>query len=274
MNYVKAISDALELAGYAASGIKYLVDHSGDITKKLTELAKMLNSAKKLMDTAADVVPIDNLLDKAEEEGVGTWGGVDTANTTEPAARPEVAVHVPKPKTPAFLKAAADRVAEFADEQKAGFERRKLEAEMLKAVHDSKQKVLEGATMRLPMTKLVEQLASDDEAIRIANLGVLDASGCFAIARYGKLDFGKDLTDYTGIYVGKDACVGEGIARTILPTGNSDVYADLKYKQNVWVYVFSCVPDKLDEKYEALVQLLEARESYNRTEADAAKTVA
>ncbi|MDO5709595.1 MAG: hypothetical protein Q4G41_05705, partial [Coriobacteriales bacterium] len=71
-----------------------------------------------------------------------------------------------------------------------------------------------------------------------------------------------------------DACVGEGIARTILPTGNSDVYADLKYKQNVWVYVFSCVPDKLDEKYEALVQLLEARESYNRTEADAAKTVA
>lgn len=274
MNYVKAISDALELAGYAASGIKYLVDHSGDITKKLTELAKMLNSAKKLMDTAADVVPIDNLLDKAEEEGVSTWDGVDTANTTEPAARPEVAGHVPKPKTPAFLKAAADRVAEFADEQKAGFERRKLEAEMLKAVHDSKQKVLEGATMRLPMTKLVEQLASDDEAIRIANLGVLDASGCFAIARYGKLDFGKDLTDYTGIYVGKDACVGEGIACTILPTGNSDVYADLKYKQNVWVYVFSCVPDKLDEKYEALVQLLEARESYNRTEADAAKTVA
>ena len=114
--------------------------------------------------------------------------------------------------------------------------------------------------------QLAEQLASDKESGPIVGLGVLDLPGCFAMARYGKIELIKDPTSYTGIYVGKDACVGEGIARTIAPTGNADVYADIKYKQNVWVYVFTCPTDKLDEKYDALVQLFAAGESYNRVE--------
>jgi len=108
------------------------------------------------------------------------------------------------------------------------------------------------------------QLNSEDDAVRLANLGVLDSSGCFVIATYGKFDRGGDPTDYRGIFVGKAECVGDGIAQTIAPSGNADVYADIKYKQNVWVYVFTSVPEKLDEKYEALVELLEARDSYNR----------
>lgn len=66
------------------------------------------------------------------------------------------------------------------------------------------------------------------------------------------------------------ASVGEGIARTVAPTGNADVYADIKYRQNLMVYVFTCPAEKLDEKHEALVQLFAAGESYNRVETDGA----
>ena len=118
----------------------------------------------------------------------------------------------------------------------------------------------------LSMKQLTEQLDAPGEGDGIANLGVLDLPGCFAIARYGKLELAKDPTSFTGIYVGKAACVGEGIARTIAPTGNADVYADIQYKQNVVVDVFTWPADKIDEKHEALVQLFAAGESYNRVE--------
>ena len=128
---------------------------------------------------------------------------------------------------PGFIKRAKERVVDFPDEKKSGMERRKLEQEMLKAVHDSRKKVLEGATIVLSMKQLAEQLDAPGGGDGIANLGVLDLPGCFAIARYGKLELAKDPTSFTGIYVGKAACVGEGIARTIAPTGNADVYADI-----------------------------------------------
>lgn len=259
MDYLKAIAAAFEAAGLAADGIKYLVNHSEDITKSLKSLSKMLDAAKGLMDKAGDVVPIDELITKAEADDLEAWEDVEPVYVVPPTNKPQL-------KTPEFLKKARDRVAVFADEQKTSFERRKLEQEMWKAVHDSRRKVLEGATIKLSMKELVEKLDSEKKDNVMASLGVLDLPGCFAIARYGKIELGKDPTSYNGIYVGKDVCVGEGIARTIAPTGNADVYADIKYKQNVWVYVFTCPAAKIDEKYDALVQLFAAGESYNRVE--------
>ena len=259
MDYLKAIATAVEAAGLAADGIKYLVTHSDDITKSLSSLAKMLDAAKGLMDKAGDVVPIDELINKAEvDAGEGADGAAPAAGG-QPGNKLQL-------KAPAFLVKARDAVTDFADDQKTNFEYRKLERQMLKAVHDLRRKVLEGATMKLSVKQLAEELASSAEDNVMAGLGVLDLPGCFAIARYAKFELGKDPTGYTGIYVGKDKCVGEGIARTIEPTGNADVYADLKYKQNVWVYVFTCPAAKIDEKYDALVQLFAAGDSYNRVE--------
>ncbi len=257
MGYLEAIATAVEAAGLAASGIKYLVDNSEDIAKSLKSLAKMLDAAKGLMDKAVDIVPIDELLHQAEAGGEA----LPEAEGVEP-----VAGNKPQAKVPAFLVKARERVVDFADVQKAGFERKRLEQEMLKAVHDSRKKVLENATISLSMKQLAEQLAAASERDVISSLGVLDLPGCFAIARYGKIELMKDPVAFTGIYVGIDACVGEGIARTIAPTGNADVYADIKYKQNVMVYVFTCPVERLEEKYEALVRLFAAGESYNRVE--------
>ncbi|MBQ6523431.1 MAG: hypothetical protein IJI12_02085 [Atopobiaceae bacterium] len=259
MNYLQAIPAVIQAAGLVADGIKFLVANSEDIAKSMQSLATMLDAAKGLMSKAADVVPIDELLHQAEEADDADQPGENVQPQAADAPKPKV-------KVPGFLVQAKDKAVGFADEQKAGFERKKLEQEMAKAVHASRRKVLGSATITFSMKQLAEQLASSGEGDAIAGLGVLDLPGCFAIARYGKVELGKDPAAFTGIYIGKDSCVGEGIARTIAPTGNADVYADIKYKQNVMVYVFTWPADKLDEKYDALVQLFAAGESYNRVE--------
>lgn len=257
MNYAKAITAAVELAARAAEGVKYMVDHPDDVKKALDKLTVILVAAKKLVDTAGDLVPIDALIHRAQAEGVA--GDEALGGEGELAIPPKPAIAVPP-----VLKAAVDKAVGFRDEKMADLERARLEQEMVKAVRNARRQVLENASMRIPLSKLAEKLSSEDEATVIANMGILDASGCFAIARYGKLGSGKDYAGYSGIYVGKGLCVGDAIAEAIAPTGNADVYADIKYKQNLVVFVFSCMQDKLDEKYDALVELLGAGESYNR----------
>ena len=259
MDYMKAIAIAVKAANYAANGIKFIVEHPDNVKKSLDKLTLVLGAAKALMDTAADIVPIDNLINQAKADGNDQPGPSEPKNEAPDDKRQPL-------RTPAFLVKAKDAVVNLADDQRSNLERRKLEQEMLKAVHDSRRKVLESATITFSMRQLADQLGAKNEGGAIAGLGVLDLPGCFAIARYGKVDLRKDPTAFTGIYVGKDACVGDGIARTIAPTGNADVYADIKYKQNVMVYVFTCSAEALDEKHEALVQLFAAGESYNRVE--------
>ena len=259
MDYTKAIAIAVKAANYAANGIKFIVEHPKDVKDSLLMLTQVLDAAKKLMDTAVDVVPIDNLINQATADESAQAEPTESQNDAPDDKKQPL-------RPPAFLVKAKDSVVNLADEQRLNLERRKLEQEMLKAVHDSRRKVLESATITFSMRQLADQLGAKNEGGAIAGLGVLDLPGCFAIARYGKVDLRKDPTAFTGIYVGKDACVGDGIARTIAPTGNADVYADIKYKQNVMVYVFTCSAEALDEKHEALVQLFAAGESYNRVE--------
>ena len=254
MAYVQAITKAVALAGTVGEGVKYLIDHADDIRRGMDKARGMLQSAKKLVETAETVVDIDSIREAvAREDADGGAPASEADLAPAPRRRPN-----PLKK----VREAADAVASFRDERVSDVNRWKLERAALKAVHDAKRTVLEHANIRVPLTKLVEQLNSEDDAVRIANMGILDAPGCFAIATYGKLDRVTDPTDYRGVFVGRATCVGDGIAAAIVPTGNADVYADIKYRQNVWVYVFSCVEEMLAEKHEALASLLEANESY------------
>lgn len=251
MTYVQAITKAVALAGTFGEGVKYLLDHADDIRRGMDKAREMLQSAKKLVDAANAVVDVDAARESVPRDGVGADGQADGGHD----------LATPRHRTNP-LKGAADAVVAFKDDRVSDVSRWRLEREALKAVHDAKRTVLEHANIKVPLTKLVEQLNSEDEAVRIANMGVLDAPGCFAIATYGKLDRVSDPTDYRGVFVGRATCVGDGIAAAIVPSGNADVYADIKYRQNVWVYVFTCVEDMLAEKHEALASLLEADESY------------
>lgn len=88
--------------------------------------------------------------------------------------------------------------------------------------------------------------------------------GCYAVATYPpKLKWDRDLASYTDIYVGMSVRAGEGILECCSRQGCADVYADIKYKQNVQIFIFSCGEDELEGLQEELIQELGANESYN-----------
>ena len=88
--------------------------------------------------------------------------------------------------------------------------------------------------------------------------------GCYAVATYPpKLKWDRDLASYTDIYVGQASCVGEGILECCSRQGCADVYADVKYKQNVQIFIFNCDEDELDDVQQELIEALGADESYN-----------
>ena len=189
MNYVGAITAAVEVANVAGKGVKYLVEHADDIKNNIDSLASMLRSAKKLYNTAEDVVdPLVKAMAVETDEAIIAVEGVGSTEDDVSQSVPQ------KPgKAAGILKGAAEKVAVFADERKSDVNRWKLERELRKTVHDAKRTVLDGANIKMPLAKLVEQLNSEDDAVRLANLGVLDSSGCFAIATYGKFDRGETL---------------------------------------------------------------------------------
>ena len=148
----------------------------------------------------------------------------------------------------------------------------KNEKELQKAIQAARQTVFENATASMTIKEFVaaqEAANKAGEAIdAAASVRAFEMPGCFVIATYKKLDFDKDLTDYLGIYVGKTENIAEGVAKTISREGNPDVYADVKFKQNVRVYIYNCLPEDLDERYFGLYQTFEAGSSYNAVEHD------
>ena len=57
--------------------------------------------------------------------------------------------------------------------------------------------------------------------------------------------------------------MGDAIDLACSRAGNPDVYADVKYEQNVLLYVYPRAADELDTKKSALEDLLQAEQSYN-----------
>ena len=136
----------------------------------------------------------------------------------------------------------------------------KSEKDLRKAIREARQSVLENATSTLTVSDLMKAIEkSSDSSIGPIN----DMPGCFVIATYKKLDFDNDLTDYTGIYVGKTSNTSEGVLLAISRNGDPDVYADVKFKQNVHVYIFNCLADDLDDRYFSLLQTFAGDELYN-----------
>lgn len=229
MSFVTAIPTAIKVAGMLSEGYKFVQEHPDEIKYAIDEASKALSAAQGLVGNAKDLVKADEAFEKART------AALVAAN----------AVTGKKSETP---------------EEEAA---RKAEHEAHKALLRTRQAVLEAADSKSSVAKLGDRLTSKDDAVVAKTLKLLDESGCFVIATYHKLDIDTDLTDYTGVYVGKSECVGDGLARAISRGGNPDVYADIKFKQNVVVYIFGCDPQDLDDTYDALVKVMGAKESYN-----------
>lgn len=137
------------------------------------------------------------------------------------------------------------------------------ERDLAKALREAQQTVLANASCSIPMKEYLKLQSSGKTAAAVISSGLFDSPGCFAIATYAKFDFDNDLTDYTGVYVGAGVDVGSAIDFVCSRAGDPDVYADVKYEQNVHLYVYPCAIDELDVKKSALSDLLQAEQSYN-----------
>ena len=102
-----------------------------------------------------------------------------------------------------------------------------------------------------------------DKKQEVSDSDTYPSPGCFVVATYAKFDFDKDLTDYLGIYIGKTVNIGDGIEGALSTQGNPDLYADMKYRQNVQIYLFTCREKELDTKYDLLLEALQSDRSYN-----------
>ena len=232
-----------------------------EVMKLLKTVTKGNKDAQAAIDAAALIVTVAAKLMK---EAQPILDNIDTVEVAEKLRIATRAAAENAGKVKAAAGEAGDEVrtklADTKDKILESLANTKDEKELKKAIREARQSVLENATTRITITDLKKAKEKSEET-GIGPIG--DMPGCFVIATYRKMDFDKDLTDYTGIFVGRALNAAEGVEVAISKVGNPDVYADVKFKQNVHVYVYNCLPEQLDGRYESLLQTFAGDESYN-----------
>lgn len=134
-----------------------------------------------------------------------------------------------------------------------------------KARKEARRTLLDGAGTRMPVDRFLENWKLQ-KAVS-GKEDYLDFAGCYAVATYGRAVKKDDYSEYRDIYVSKSNHMGRSILGDLIGEGNPDVYADVKYKQDVYVLLFPCTDGRLDQLKDSLVVALDADASYNKTRA-------
>jgi hypothetical protein len=92
-----------------------------------------------------------------------------------------------------------------------------------------------------------------------------DMPGCYLIATYRRHDHDKKFSDYLGIYVGSSERMADDIASIPTRSGDPDVYADYKYRQNILLFVYPCELKDVDERRGLLLRSFDGERLYNGT---------
>ena len=159
---------------------------------------------------------------------------------------------------------ASSAASVFASLVQAPVNRHAAKKEAQEVVKEERRSVLESADYTSSYKAYQKMLTKGGARKSGVLVELHNTPGCYAVATYPpKLKWDRDLASYTDIYVGMSARAGEGILECCSRQGCADVYADIKYKQNVQIFIFSCGEDELEGLQEELIQELGANESYN-----------
>lgn len=138
----------------------------------------------------------------------------------------------------------------------------------------ARKTLLDGAGIRMSAEKFMENWAMQASlggAAGTASAGVtggyLAYSGCYVIITCDGAVHKDDYSRYRELYVGKAENMDASIRADFVGLGNPDVYADVKYKQHVYVLLYPCERENLDALEASLVTALDADASYNRARA-------
>lgn len=126
----------------------------------------------------------------------------------------------------------------------------------------ARKTLLDGAGIRMSSEKFLENWDIQSKAPG-SHEGYLAYSGCYVIITCDGAVRKDDYSKYRELYVGKSENMGAGIHDDFVGRGNPDVYADVKYKQHVYVLLYPCEKDRLDELEASLITALDADDSYN-----------
>lgn len=94
--------------------------------------------------------------------------------------------------------------------------------------------------------------------------GYLAYPGCYVVLTFGKGVKQDDYGKFRDVFVGASSNMGAAIRADFVGLGDPDVYADVKYKQDVRVLVFPCAEENLERLRQSLIVALDADMSYNR----------
>ena len=129
----------------------------------------------------------------------------------------------------------------------------------------ARKTLLDGAGIRMSSTSFMENWDVQSKLQeRSTGEGYLNYCGCYVIITCDGAVHKDDYSKYREIYVGKSTNMGASIHDDFVGKGNADIYADVKYKQHVYVLLYPCSEDKLDQLEESLITALDADASYNR----------
>lgn len=246
-------------------------------TRGAADYRMAVNAVIDILEQADKVVPKDGklaaIVRAAKTVAPYARQVLEIAPAIAPAA--EQAVAVIREKAPDAVNDAADKVVSVA--KGAGGAVAERGKAMSNAVHDAfesraqakarveaRRALLDGAGNKLEVKdfektwEMQRNLSQGDDSDN-----VFACCGCYAIASYPTTVKKGNYHKFQGIYVGKSRDIFQSIHDDVIGKGSVDVYADVKYKQHVYVFMYPCVEDKLEELEASLIAALDADESYN-----------
>lgn len=128
------------------------------------------------------------------------------------------------------------------------------EKELAKQLKRARQLVLEGASRKTSFKEFAKERREGAQTPALA-AGLYSGPGCFVVATYPGLDFDRDPAGYLYAHVGKGEALGDAIELACSRDGDPDLYADVKYRQNVRVFAYPCMGTAMEEKHAALLAL-------------------
>lgn len=259
----------MTVANTIAQIAKLAMKNSEDITKIIEAASLVVTAAGVLVEKGKPIIDeIDTAAAAARIRGAAGGAAKGAKSAAKSVDKGAGAIKKGASGAAGAVGSAFGKLGDAKDNILKELASNKDEKSLRKAVRDARQTVLENCTATMSVSDF---MATREAVAAVGGIGGFDMPGCFVIATYKKHDFNKDLTDYTGIYVGRADNVSEGVAHAVSRNGNPDVYADVKFKQNTHVFIYSCMPDDVEGRYIALYQTFEAGKSYNASDDVAAE---
>lgn len=239
-DYVNAANAVIDIAEIAVS----FIPGGSAAATVATKALKYAPKARLIINHLPDVAPVaGQVASKIQEKAPDALGG--QAEKLFDVARGAAA-------------AVGEKGQAAGDAIKKSFDARAQE----RARREARRALLDGAGIRMPVSQFLENWETQEKLDQV-NGGYLAYCGCYAIATYPAVVKKDDYGSFRDIYIGRSENMGSSIHADIVGLGNVDVYADVKYKQHVYVLLYPCEPAKLDVLESSLITALDADASYN-----------